>query len=462
MLGRDLWSDEAFTVSYARHTHIADVLTDVRKNEETPPLSSVLVWLWSRVAGPRVEAIRALSLLYAVLAVGLFVGMAQRLLSHPAALIAGVIMAASPLVGAYALEARGYTLTLLLGVCCIALFERLRERPADRAALAGYALAGAALVLTSYLGIALLAAHNLSWAIIAVRRGEWRRRLGWIGAQLFIAGAMLWWLPVLLERLRIIPELTPYAGVTPLDHALVMVGLVMHGRVVSAWVVVWVVVSALVWALIGIAAAAEGARGEWRVIRVFGLPALALLTTLLAIEAIGPRYLMLLVPGAALAVARGWELLSQRSPRLAHALVGIVLVGMLVYRLPVRLSQPLPSSWEPLAAYLVEHAAPGDAVIFQPPYDLRTFEYYYHGPALSLLGARHYDDFYHVDGHSFYQSWTADEALAAAGVSRRLWVVQNGGGGSPRPALPLALLGRHQFGGLELRLYQGSGQSPEG
>ncbi|MFO7167563.1 MAG: glycosyltransferase family 39 protein [Chloroflexota bacterium] len=452
-LGRDIWTDEAFTVSYTRHASLADVLEDVRKNEETPPLSSVLAWLWARVAGASAESIRALSLLYAVLAVGLFTDYAQRALSQTEALIAGGILAASPLLGGYVLEARAYTLTLLLTVCCVVLFERLWGHPGDRIALAGYALAGAALLLTSYLGVALLVAHNMCWAGSALWRRAWRRLLGWLGAQLFIAGVFLWWLPALLGRLQIVLAFTPYKGVTPLNHALAMVGVVMHGRVTSAWVIVWLVVSALIWALIIIAAASELQRRETFVLRVFVLPALVLLVTLVAIEAAASRYLMTLLPGASLAAARGWRALQPERPRLALALICVVLGGMLLYRLPARLSQPPAPAWQPLAAYVAQHVAPGDRLIFQPPYDLRTFEYYYRGPGLPLLGARHYDDFYYADGYSFTDSWTADEALAAAEGARRVWVVQNPGSASPKPALPLLLLDERTFGALALRLY---------
>ncbi|NJN68470.1 MAG: hypothetical protein HC884_18045 [Chloroflexaceae bacterium] len=57
-LPRDLWTDEAFTASYTTHSTVGLVLEDVRKNEETPPLYFLLIWLWSRVAGASEVALR--------------------------------------------------------------------------------------------------------------------------------------------------------------------------------------------------------------------------------------------------------------------------------------------------------------------------------------------------------------------------------------------------------------------
>src|SRR5437762_124027 len=60
---RDLWTDEAFSTSYTHHPSISAMLQDVRKNEETPPVYFIVLWLWSKVVGNSEVALRALSLL---------------------------------------------------------------------------------------------------------------------------------------------------------------------------------------------------------------------------------------------------------------------------------------------------------------------------------------------------------------------------------------------------------------
>src|SRR6476619_4548146 len=60
-LARDLWTDEAFTVSYTAYPSLGTVLDDVRKNEQTPPVYFTLSWLWARVAGQSDVAQRVLS-----------------------------------------------------------------------------------------------------------------------------------------------------------------------------------------------------------------------------------------------------------------------------------------------------------------------------------------------------------------------------------------------------------------
>src|SRR5919108_2762416 len=193
MLQRDLWTDEAFTASYVAHPTLDMVLEDVRRNEETPPIYFLLVWLWARVAGQSEIALRAPSLLLGVLAAALFARCVRRWLAAPEALLAGTILAVAPLVSSYLVEARGYTLTLLLTIVCVAAFERLYRRPESVAALVGYALAATALILTSYFGVAIVVAHNLIWAAALLRwRGAWRRRLvSWCAVQLFVGAGVL-------------------------------------------------------------------------------------------------------------------------------------------------------------------------------------------------------------------------------------------------------------------------------
>src|SRR5215217_2270872 len=60
---RDLWTDEAYTASYTAHPTISMVLDDVRKNEETPPISFLLTWVWARAFGQSVVVLRLFSLL---------------------------------------------------------------------------------------------------------------------------------------------------------------------------------------------------------------------------------------------------------------------------------------------------------------------------------------------------------------------------------------------------------------
>src|SRR5260370_658805 len=88
---RDLWTDEAFSASYTQHPSISTVLEDVRKNEETPPVYFIVLWLRSRVVGHSEVALRVLSLLFGIGAVAVFAVLARRWLAPAEALLAGFV-----------------------------------------------------------------------------------------------------------------------------------------------------------------------------------------------------------------------------------------------------------------------------------------------------------------------------------------------------------------------------------
>src|SRR5262249_60504261 len=79
-----------------------------------------------------------------------------------------------------------------------------------------------------------------------------------------------------------------------------------------------------------------------------------------------------------------------------------------------------------------------DAVVFQSPIEQRTFEYYYTGPALKLLGAHDYDEFYYVQRHRVSAGWTADDVVRETRGNRRVWLFNNSAFSTPPRRLPLS------------------------
>jgi len=181
-----------------------------------------------------------------------------------------------------------------------------------------------------------------------------------------------------------------------------------------------------------------------------------LLITLLQVGT--ARYLLLLIPGIALSIAAGWETLRHRLPQMGSILGTCLLACMLLYRLvdvftPVRHEQ----AWEPLTTYIAQHADPKeDVVLFHPPWEQRTFEYYYQGPPLQLQGAHDYDTFYAVEGHDFATTWTITQAVALTQDSQAVWLLHNAGYyRMHRLRLPYQLVGHWRSpGGLELLHYE--------
>jgi 4-amino-4-deoxy-L-arabinose transferase-like glycosyltransferase len=462
MFGRNLWSDEAFTASYMAHPHPAMVLDDVRKNEETPPLYFLVLWGWSRLAGQSEVALRMPSLIAALLAVALLTFVVQRWLTSHEALLAGATVALSLFVAKYTVEARAYMLLLLLTVVCLALFERIYHYPTDRLALAGYTIAVGALFLTFYLGIVMLLSHTLIWATRSIRdRVYWKRDLvTWVVVVLGAGLMVSFWLPSLLYQVSVTPDVAPMAQVSPGVHLVVLFSLLLYypGLYAPSWQwAFWAFLAGFSWLLIanGLLRSRQHDYGlTWR---VFGVPAIITLLFNISMHLSAARYMTILVPGMALALASGWGALYQRFRQVGVVAAVLLLVGMLVYRLPDLLSEPsMQRAWPAFAARVAQQVDPNqDTVMFQPPWEQRTFEYYYQGPDVPLLGAHHYDEFYAVEGYDFRTSWTVDEALPLTRDSRYIWLFDTSSAYSLTALdLPYPLVDEWQSGPLKLSLYE--------
>jgi len=455
-LTRDLWTDEAFTVSYTAYPSLGMVLDDVRKNEQTPPAYFTLSWLWSQVAGQSEIAQRLLSLLFGALAVASLAGMAQRWLAPAEARMAGYLLAVLTPVGIYIVTARSYAFMLLMAVICIAAFEWLYRRPTHIPALVTYSVVMGVFCLTSYFAAAFIVAHNLIWAVgLLLRRAGWPQRLlGWSIAQVGIVLIVLPWLPTLAYQFKAARFVTATENITAADYFWQLYSLLAAPPASLLWLVIWLPLTVLVWALIVISLRQSGARDGGLVLRAFGVPLITQMCLIIWMQAVGWRYLTVLLPGAALAVALGLGALRRQAPRLGQVLLVALVLGMLVYRI---FGVPAPNtarSWPELVAVVEGQIDPArDAVLIHPPWEQRTFESYYHGAPLKLYGAHNYDDFFMTEGHDFSTPWTVEQASKALAGSRRAWVFFYQTNRITALRLPYKVLDRWQSGKLELVLY---------
>jgi 4-amino-4-deoxy-L-arabinose transferase-like glycosyltransferase len=185
---QSLWLDEAYTLRLARMS-FGGMLHAIPATESTPPLYYILAWLWTRVCGSSAFAIRSLSALLGILTVPVVYWLALRLAGRRAALIAGLLVALSPLLIWYSQEARAYALAALLGAAsllCLVAFLEL-DTGGGRW-LAGWA-ASAALGLASHYFVAFVVVPELGWLLW--RRGRDRRVLAAAGVVIAVAVALL-------------------------------------------------------------------------------------------------------------------------------------------------------------------------------------------------------------------------------------------------------------------------------
>ncbi|HMJ03810.1 MAG TPA: glycosyltransferase family 39 protein [Conexibacter sp.] len=169
---QSLWFDETYTARVVDAGSLATLWDRIGASESTPPLYYLLTWAWVHAFGGEGEgALRAVSALAVVAAVPVAWFALRRFVGACAALAVAALLAVSPLLTWYALDARAYGLLVLTGLlsvwACSAVLERATAR---RASL--WALAAAAAVWTHWFAGFLVLAElvALLWLAPAARR----------------------------------------------------------------------------------------------------------------------------------------------------------------------------------------------------------------------------------------------------------------------------------------------------
>ena len=168
---QSLWFDETYTVHVVQGS-LGELWHRVGATESTPPLFYLLTWAWVHLLGSDgAAAMRTVSALAIVAAVPVAYAALRRLTGRDAALATAALVAVSPLLGWYALDARAYGLLVLVGLLSVWAFGAALERP-DRKRLALWALAAAAVLWTHWFAGFLVLGEAL--ALLWLRRDAWR------------------------------------------------------------------------------------------------------------------------------------------------------------------------------------------------------------------------------------------------------------------------------------------------
>ena len=199
---RDLWLNEAYSVLYAQLP--LETLVELRRQGTNPPLYHLLLRGWVGAFGTGEFALRMMSAVAGMAAVGLAYPLGCRFGDRRTGLIACALLAVSNWAICYSQEARFYALTEALAILTtLLLYDTLATRRPGR--LVGYALAASAFVWVHTCAWFVLLAQAI-WVGLRLRAmpADDRRRLGrWLG----LAGGMvvlsfLPWLPILLDQIR--------------------------------------------------------------------------------------------------------------------------------------------------------------------------------------------------------------------------------------------------------------------
>ncbi len=225
---QSFWFDEAFTPVHVLHPSFVASMETMAHTENTPPLWYVLIWVWTRIFGTGVVAMRMVSALAGIALVAVVYEIGRELVGRRVALIAAAFTAANPLFVWYSQEARAYELYALTAALAVLCFIRAERVPSARR-MALFALAGCLALLSHYFAVFLLVPMSL-WLLR--RRERWASAVPAVGA-IGIVGLAL--IPLVLgqggkgtqwigewalrSRIEAIPQyfLTGYSG-APLGH----------------------------------------------------------------------------------------------------------------------------------------------------------------------------------------------------------------------------------------------------
>jgi mannosyltransferase len=195
------WIDEGLSVGIADRplTEIFDAL----RLDGSPPLYYVLLHGWTRIAGTSEEAVRALSLTCALLAVPVAWWAARGVFGERAGWMAAVLAATNPFLTLYAQEGRMYALAALLALVACAAFARAFVTDGRRGWAIAYAVALAALLYTHNWALFFGAGCGAAWlGLVVAAQGPARREL-LVGGLIAFGGALLLyapWIPTTLYQ----------------------------------------------------------------------------------------------------------------------------------------------------------------------------------------------------------------------------------------------------------------------
>ena len=228
---QSLWYDEGFSVYLAGMD--LDEITSRTAADIQPPLYYYLLHGWILLFGDSEWALRALSVLFGVVAVPVLYGVAWLLFrSRAAGLLAALLIAVSPLHLWYGQEARMYT--LLTWLCLLSSLLLLLAMAARRAWVtallwAAYTAATVAALYTHYFALFVLAGQAVYVLVVLTAQGFRPLRLlvGSLASGVAILLSYLPWLPYLYTRYG--TDVSYWPGKLKIHEVLVDIGIVFSG-----------------------------------------------------------------------------------------------------------------------------------------------------------------------------------------------------------------------------------------
>ncbi|MCX5801543.1 MAG: glycosyltransferase family 39 protein [Candidatus Eisenbacteria bacterium] len=204
---QSIWVDEMLTLFWSGFSAPfipADVFTNLHS-----PLHSLVMFLWTRLAGESEFALRFPSVVFSVLSLFAIYRLILRLSGPRTAAVALAVMALSPFHVWYAQEARNYSMLLFFSALSFESFLNLLSEP-DRKSFGKYVLFTFAAFLSNMSAVFVVAVQDVFFLIS-------RRKLSFrslVFAHVILAFLLLPWLGEMLHRVEFLrlARTAPYVG----------------------------------------------------------------------------------------------------------------------------------------------------------------------------------------------------------------------------------------------------------
>ena len=377
---QDIWGDEAVSI-WRSSRSLPELLTgDV---EAHPPLYSLLLHPWIRLAGLSPLALRFLSAFMGTLLVPVIYVLGRLAFPHPGergwgtADLAALLAAVSPVLAYYSQETRMYSLVTLLAAASVYWTMRAWVRPN---ALLPYFLTTVAAIYTHYYAFSILLVQNLVILPALLVRRRWSAAGRWLAVQGAIALAYLPWIAIqggfLSGKANTrFDEWTLTAAGRIVGETLTMLGAGLAVSPTTGWTITALFLIAIVTGLPGLWKSRT--LSKWLIVAYLFLPLLLAWIVNPFMAFFYPRYLLLIAPAFYLLAA--WGVMTWGQLWRPLSIVGAVLL-LLASALGLRGyyvdETYVKGRYGQMMAYIQDHAQPGDALILANQLQRPIYDYY--------------------------------------------------------------------------------------
>jgi uncharacterized membrane protein len=379
-----IWGDEGSSLLLARYS-----LSEIWKHaafDVHPPLYFMLLHGWIELFGDGIFAIRCLSALAGIAAVGMGIWLVDRLATRRAAFVAGLLLALLPTAVRYSQEVRMYALLgLLLIAASVALVYWIR-RPQRHRYLVVYTLLMSAALYTHYFAVLAALCHWLYLIVIRVQRGYRFRhiqRWNWWLANLAIVALYLPWLPNLLDLMQHMEQLKaggdvgwePAVTLSSLPSMIWSWLIQDNGENLPMLVFVALPMALLALAVVAVMRDRSVSRGSILLALYTGLPLMLVFAVSFITPVFIERYLTAYALGlpmlAALAIDRLYSRVRMVALAVLVSLIGVELVG-----LSNNANVDSNDQLDRVVNYVNQHFLPGDRIITSDMLWYLSYVYY--------------------------------------------------------------------------------------